>query len=96
MITKLRIPLKEQYSYLESEVETETIEEAYEIYQQTVQWINCDGVDEKTMDLFVENQISGQGNSADVFAEMNPQQQREVQRIKRAIARLRNRANNVK
>ena len=93
--TKLRIPLKEQYSYLESEIATETIAEAHDMYVQAMKYINGEaglGLSDKEFNLFLDRQLCGDpGNTVDQYESMSPAQQAIIQANKRSIARLKSR-----
>lgn len=47
-----------------------------------------EGMNEKEMDIWVYNMLLGKGNDADVYQKATPAQQKELHRIKRALAKI--------
>ena len=90
MKSKLHIPT-EQFGFTEIEVETETAEEALDLYQSLSRYVNVQpkgALSPKDYDLFIENMLLGKGNSVEMYETMSQKQRDFVQIIKRAIKRL--------
>jgi hypothetical protein len=91
-----RLPT-DQYAYIEVTDEVSLETEAMEIrarYEELKHSFAAkEGVDDKTIDKFVENQLLGTGNDVEVYNLMSPEQVKWVQRIKRAINRIKAKTN---
>lgn len=97
MKAHLRVPT-EQYAYIEVTVEHKedsidrviesyfSVKDAYE--QKVIERQGGEGMDEKEMDTWVYNMLLGKGNDADVYQKATPAQQKELHRIKRALAKI--------
>lgn len=79
----------EQYGFILGKL-TGGAEEAVALYKEIQATWNKEGLTEKEMDAFLDAQLSGDGikDGAETYERMNVQQQKEVQRVKRALARL--------
>lgn len=88
----LRIPCAEQYAYIEIELDKElTPEEIVDEYRRHTQALKVgEGISEKEMDTFVQNQLAGnnRNNKLSTFQAMSLEQQNSIQRNKRAMARI--------
>lgn len=83
----IRIPT-EQYAYLEIETDgtPEHILETYREFNRLMK--GGGGLDTKTFNQFLENQLNGGDNEMETYLAMSPEQQMVVQEIKKTIKRI--------
>lgn len=89
MKTTYRIPMNEQYAYIEIEGDEGSFEEAYAKYQSITKMVKGGaGLPDKEFDAFVQRQIMGEANHTDDLERLNIEQAKMMQILKRAIARI--------
>lgn len=87
---ELHIPV-EQYGFVAAMIETEDPDEVVEHYNALKASFSVgDGLSAKDMDKFLEEYLgtSTVKNGTESYVQMNPEQQRWVQCIKRALKRI--------
>ncbi len=90
-----RLPTKEPYSYIEIEDEAtlgnvmEKIRN-YEDYQRALKEEDPSGsgIPDKDFNLFLDTYLKSGTGSSDVYAQMNAEQQKTIQCIKRSLKRI--------
>lgn len=89
MRATLRIPTKEQYAYIELEVEVENTEQAVEIYEEAVKMVNGGfGISRDEFNEALDRYLKDGTGDTEQYAQMNTEQQRVFQEIKKSIKRV--------
>lgn len=89
MKTTYRVPVG-QFEFVEvvSQKNMTEAEVAQNFYTLRDAFKVQEGIDDKVMDTFVQNQLMETGNDVNIYEAMTPAQQKEVQRVKRIMKRL--------
>ncbi len=90
----LRLPTTDQYAYLETEIEVMSIEDGLAEYHRAMRLIKGGtGLDEKEYNAFIDNQLMGNDkNHIDQYEKMTTEQKAVVQVLKRALKRIKSKA----
>lgn len=90
MKTTLRLPTRDQYAFIEIEADLPTVEDSISAYYEAMKLLKPkEGIDEKTMNIFIDNMLLGNGkNSVEIYQEMSQAQKDMVQILKRGLKRI--------
>lgn len=95
MKTTLRLPTKDQYAYIELELEDMTVPQAVEAYESAMALLKPqEGITDKDFNAFLDRQIMGEANHVEEYNRMSDEQKKIVQTIKRTLKRIEARQDN--